>query len=69
MSEIKQNKMGTMPCNQLLLTMSVPMMLSMLVQALYLCLPGERKRADSGISGLSGSDSDDRGHRRYRCRH
>ena len=27
--------MGTMPCNQLLLTMSVPMMLSMLVQALY----------------------------------
>ena len=35
MEEIKQNKMGTMPCNQLLLTMSVPMMLSMLVQALY----------------------------------
>jgi putative MATE family efflux protein len=35
MSEIRQNKMGTMPCNQLLLTMSVPMMLSMLVQALY----------------------------------
>ncbi|MBQ9421390.1 MAG: MATE family efflux transporter [Lachnospiraceae bacterium] len=35
MSEIKQNKMGTMPCNKLLLTMSVPMMLSMLVQALY----------------------------------
>ena len=35
MEETRQNKMGTMPCNQLLLTMSVPMMLSMLVQALY----------------------------------
>lgn len=30
-----ENKMGTMPVNRLLLTMSVPMMLSMLVQALY----------------------------------
>ncbi len=35
MEETRQNKMGTMPCNRLLLTMSVPMMLSMLVQALY----------------------------------
>lgn len=33
-SEIK-NKMGIMPVNKLLLSMSVPMMLSMLVQALY----------------------------------
>lgn len=32
---IKENKMGTMPVNKLLLSMSVPMMLSMLVQALY----------------------------------
>ncbi|MBR6676727.1 MAG: MATE family efflux transporter [Clostridia bacterium] len=32
---IKQNKMGTLPIGRLLLTMSVPMMLSMLVQALY----------------------------------
>ncbi|MCD8049202.1 MAG: MATE family efflux transporter [Clostridia bacterium] len=31
----KENKMGTMPVNKLLLTMSFPMMLSMLVQALY----------------------------------
>ena len=30
-----ENKMGTMPVNKLLITMSVPMMLSMLVQALY----------------------------------
>jgi len=30
-----ENKMGVMPVNKLLITMSVPMMLSMLVQALY----------------------------------
>lgn len=32
---IKENKMGVMPVNKLLVTMSLPMMLSMLVQALY----------------------------------
>lgn len=31
----KENKMGVMPVNRLLLTMGVPMMISMLVQALY----------------------------------
>ncbi len=31
----KENKMGTMPINKLLLTMSIPMIISMLVQALY----------------------------------
>lgn len=35
MEQIKENKMGTMPVNQLLLTMSLPMVISMLVQALY----------------------------------
>ena len=33
--ERKENIMGTMPINKLLLTISVPMILSMLVQALY----------------------------------
>ncbi len=33
--ERKENKMGTMPVKKLLLTMAVPLMLSMLVQALY----------------------------------
>ncbi len=33
--EIKENKMGTMPINKLLLNMSLPMVASMLVQALY----------------------------------
>ena len=32
---IKENKMGYMPINKLLITMSLPMMISMLVQALY----------------------------------
>lgn len=35
MEELKENKMGVMPENKLLLSMSLPMMASMLVQALY----------------------------------
>ena len=31
----KENKMGVMPVNRLLITMSLPMVISMLVQALY----------------------------------
>ena len=33
--QVKENKMGVVPVNKLLLTMSIPMMISMLVQALY----------------------------------
>ena len=32
---LEENKMGVMPVNKLLITMSVPMMMSMMVQALY----------------------------------
>ena len=32
---IKENKMGVMPVKKLIINMSVPMMISMLVQALY----------------------------------
>lgn len=32
---MKENKMGIMPVNQLLITMSLPIMISMLIQALY----------------------------------
>lgn len=32
---IQENKMGIMPVPRLLITMSLPMMISMLVQALY----------------------------------
>ncbi len=34
-AEMKENKMGAMPVNKLLFSMSVPMVISMLVQALY----------------------------------
>lgn len=34
-SELQENKMGTMPINKLLLSMSIPIMISMLIQALY----------------------------------
>ena len=33
--EVKENKMGILPEGRLLITMSLPMMVSMLVQALY----------------------------------
>ena len=32
---IQENKMGVMPVNRLLITMSLPMMIAMLIQALY----------------------------------
>lgn len=35
MSQTKENKMGTMPVNKLLLSMALPMMISMIVQAMY----------------------------------
>ncbi len=35
MEQMKENKMGTMHVNKLLITMSLPMVISMLVQALY----------------------------------
>ncbi len=35
MSELQENKMGVMPIKRLVLSMSLPMMISMLVQALY----------------------------------
>ena len=34
-AEIQENKMGIMPENKLLLNMSIPIMIAMLVQALY----------------------------------
>ena len=32
---MEENKMGVMPVNKLLISMALPMMISMLVQALY----------------------------------
>ncbi len=35
MEQTRENKMGVMPVNKLLISMSLPMIISMLVQALY----------------------------------
>ena len=35
MTQTRENKMGTMPVRKLIVSMSLPMMISMLVQALY----------------------------------
>ena len=34
-SSVNENKMGTMPVNKLLLSMAIPIMISMIVQAFY----------------------------------
>ena len=50
---LRENKMGTMPENKLLLSMAVPMMISMLVQALYnICLlyTSERRCSEAALS-------------------
>lgn len=35
MKNQKENKMGTIPINKLIISMSLPIMISMIVQALY----------------------------------
>ena len=40
MEEKRENKMGVLPVNRLLVTMSAPIMLSMLVSALYNIVDG-----------------------------
>ena len=37
---LKENKMGIMPINKLIISMSIPMMVSMLIQALYNIVDG-----------------------------
>lgn len=53
---MEENKMGVMPVNKLLISMALPMMISMLVQALYnivdsmVCCTNQRKCLNSGFS-------------------
>ena len=74
-SEIqKENKMGVMPVGKLLFTMSLPIMISMLVQALYNVVDSmfvarsKRKRADRAEHRVPDSEPDDRGVCRSRRR-
>lgn len=54
-TEIKENKMGTMPIHKLLFTMSVPMIISMLVQALYNIVDSAfvAQISENALSGVS----------------
>ena len=75
-----ENKMGTMPVGKLVFNMSLPMMVSMLVQALYNIVDSifvaklsENALTDVSLDcrfiGFSASDTSDCGSYRYRCRH
>lgn len=68
----QENKMGVMPVNKLLVSMSVPMVLSMLVQALYNVVDSmfvsqlNENRPDGGIPGVPHPEPDDFGGHRHR---
>lgn len=70
-----ENKMGTMPVGKLVFNMSLPMMVSMLVQALYnivdsIFVAKLSENALTAVSlGLPASDTSDRGSYRYRRRY
>ena len=71
---MKENKMGTMPVNKLLINMALPMMISMLVQALYnivdsIFVARIRGSAYSGFNGISNAESYDWCCRRRGCRY
>ena len=69
---MKENKMGTMPVNKLLINMALPMMISMLVQALYNIVDSifvARISAYSGFNGISNAESYDWCCRRRGCRY
>ena len=71
MSQHPQNKMGIMPVGKLLISMSLPAMFSMLIQALYnvvdniLCRTDRRRCTDRRFARISSSELSDCGQRRY----
>ena len=74
MEQTKENKMGTMPVNKLLVTMSLPMVISMIVQALYnivdsIRIKTFRRRIDSRFNGISNAKPYDFRSSRYRGRY
>lgn len=69
-----ENKMGTMPVGKLVFNMSLPMMVSMLVQALYNIVDSifVAKLSENALTAVSlafTSDTSDRGSYRYRRRY
>ena len=67
-----ENKMGTMPIGKLLFNMSLPMMISMLVQALYNIVDSifVAKLSENALTAVSLASLTDIAHcsgNRYRC--
>ena len=58
---MEENKMGVMPIGKLIVTMSLPIMISMLVQALYNVVDSVfvARIDDCSVHGISNSKSDD----------
>ena len=55
-----ENKMGVMPINRLLVTMALPIMISMIIQAMYNIVDqNQRTGADSSFAGIFGAESAD----------
>ena len=71
---VTENKMGTMPIGRLVFNMSLPMMISMLVQALYNIVDSifvaklSEKRTHGSFTCLPFADTHHRCRNRYRCR-
>ena len=66
---IKENKMGVMPVKKLIISMALPMMISMLVQALYNVVDSIFvARLGENNLRISAAESDDRCRLRYRRR-
>ena len=72
---LQENKMGVLPVGRLLAGMAIPMMISMLVQALYNVVDSifVAKLSEDALNAVSlafpPAKSDDRLRRRHRCRH
>ena len=59
--ESRENKMGVMSEGKLLMSMSLPMIISMLFQAMYnVCVKIQHGRTYGCVHGISDTESDDR---------
>ena len=65
----KENPMGTRPINSLLISMSLPIMISMIVQALYNIVDSMfvARVSENALTAVSLAFRGDRYRRRYQC--
>ena len=69
-AETRENRMGTMPIRKLLVSMSIPMMISMLVQALYNIVDSAfvAQINENAFSGIPDAEFHDCSRHGYGCR-